>query len=138
MIDAIKKRLQEGRGEGGFTLIELLIVIVIIAILIAVAIPAFLGARTRGQDSAAKSTLRNAQTAMESYFVDNQTYVGADATEMEAIEGSLTWNTTGDWDTPAGSNNTVGIISVAAAAYQLESDSASGTTFTATKASGIF
>lgn len=134
MLEFFTKRLQ--REESGFTLIELLIVIVIIAILIAVAIPAFLGARQRGQDSAAKSLLRNGQTAMESYFVDNQTYAGANAAALASIEGNITWadNTNGD-----ASVNTVGITTAAGTAtdYELKALSASATQFTATKSGGI-
>ena len=46
--------------EAGFTLIELMVVVLLIAILIAIAIPTFLGARSRAQDRAAQSNLRNA------------------------------------------------------------------------------
>lgn len=134
MLAAITRRLQG--EESGFTLIELLIVIVIIAILIAVAIPAFLGARQRGQDSAAKSLLRNGQTAMESYFVDNQTYLGADAADLAAIEGNITWLDNSNGDAAA---NTVGITTAAGTGtdYELKALSASGTQFTATKSAGI-
>ena len=62
MIEAIQRRLaaRENGEQGGFTLIELMVVVMIIAILIGIAIPAFLGARKRAQDTAAKSNLRNA------------------------------------------------------------------------------
>ncbi len=61
-------------GEGGFTLIELLVVIIIIGILAAIAIPMYLNQRQKGWEAAAKSDLRNAAVAQESYFTDNATY----------------------------------------------------------------
>jgi type IV pilus assembly protein PilA len=57
--------------EKGFTLIELLVVILIIGILAAIAIPAFLNQRNKAYDSAAKSNLRTAATAEETYATDN-------------------------------------------------------------------
>ena len=65
------------QDEKGFTLIELLVVILIIGILAAIALPAFLNQREKAQDSEAKSDVRTAQTAMETYYTDNQTYTGA-------------------------------------------------------------
>lgn len=44
--------------EGGFTLLELMIAVAILALLMAIAIPTFLSARTRAQDSQAQSTVR--------------------------------------------------------------------------------
>ena len=65
------------RAEGGFTLIELLVVIAIIGILAAIAIPQFAAYRKRGYTSQVWSDLRNAGTAQEAYFVDNNGYTTA-------------------------------------------------------------
>ncbi len=64
------------KNEKGFTLIELMIVIAIIGILAAIAIPQFSAYRTRSYNSASQADLRNAATAQEAYYVDNQTYAG--------------------------------------------------------------
>ncbi len=61
--------------NSGFTLIELLIVVAIIAILAAIAIPNFLAAQTRAKVSRCKSDLRTLHTGMESYYVDENSYV---------------------------------------------------------------
>ena len=90
MLQLLRRRLQ-GEREGGFTLIELMVVVLIIAILIAIAIPTFLGARTRAQDRAAQSNLRNALTAEKSFYTDSQAYTAVTAS-LKAIEPSLTYN----------------------------------------------
>src|SRR3990172_10575317 len=61
------------RNEG-FTLIELLIVVAIIAILAAIAIPNFLAAQVRSKVSRAQADMRSLATALESYYVDNNSY----------------------------------------------------------------
>ena len=94
MIEAIQRRraAREDR-QGGFTLIELMVVVMIIAILVGIAIPAFLGARKRAQDTASKSNLRNALASATALFSDNQTYPdNADMPgKLAAEEPSLTF-----------------------------------------------
>ena len=65
------------KDQKGFTLIELMIVIAIIGILAAIAIPQFSAYRTRSYNSAANSDIRNACTAQEAYYVDEQSYSDA-------------------------------------------------------------
>jgi type IV pilus assembly protein PilA len=86
MLHKLRARAQD---EKGFTLIELLVVILIIGILAAIALPAFLNQREKAQDSEAKSAVRTAQTAMETFYTDNQTYVGATDVVIEGIEPAL-------------------------------------------------
>jgi type IV pilus assembly protein PilA len=87
MLHKLRQRAQD---EKGFTLIELLVVILIIGILAAIALPAFLNQRSKAQDTTAKSDVRTAQTAMETYYTDNQTYVGATPAVLIGIEPALT------------------------------------------------
>ncbi|MGE0877960.1 MAG: prepilin-type N-terminal cleavage/methylation domain-containing protein [Acidimicrobiia bacterium] len=59
------------RSEDGFTLIELMVVVLVIAVLVGAAVPTMLGARTRGQDGAAKSNLRASLEVAVSYATAN-------------------------------------------------------------------
>ena len=89
MLQSIKARL--GRDdEQGFTLIELMVVVLIIAILLAIAIPTFLGARNTANARGAQSDLRNALTAEQTFWTNNQSFT-VTATDLNPIEPNLTW-----------------------------------------------
>jgi len=85
MLHKLRTRAQD---EKGFTLIELLVVILIIGILAAIALPAFLNQRSKAQDTEAKSAARTAQTALETWYTDEQNYTVTVA-ELVEIEPAL-------------------------------------------------
>jgi type IV pilus assembly protein PilE len=61
----------------GFTLIEVMITVAIVAILAAVALPAYNDYLLRGRLAEAHGELSAMRSKLETFFLDNRTYVGA-------------------------------------------------------------
>ena len=61
----------------GFTLIELMIVVMVVGILAMIAIPAYQGQVTKARRGDAQAVLLSLSNAMERYYTQNNTFVGA-------------------------------------------------------------
>jgi prepilin-type N-terminal cleavage/methylation domain-containing protein len=97
------------RRDSGFTLVEMMIVVAIIALLAAIAVPAFVRARQRAQNTKFINALRIASDAVTMYAIENGGRYPADVNRgvvpagmATYLDASLDWTGTtpigGRWD----------------------------------------
>jgi len=73
----------------GFTILEILVVLAVLAILIAIAVPRIKGMQDQAGITRAKSELKAIQSAMESYKMNNGSYVANSGSDPAGLRGDL-------------------------------------------------
>ncbi len=85
-VGNIEKRLTRPESQRGFTLIEIMVVVIILGILAAIVAPNVIGRIDDAQAARVKQDLRNIESALKLYRMDNFTY----PTSEQGLEALVT------------------------------------------------
>ena len=90
-----RRRIGPQAGEEGFTLVELLVVLAIIALIATIAGPQIMRYLGSAKTSAAKAQIKNIESALELYYIDNARYPSKEeglSSLVSAPQGATNWN----------------------------------------------
>jgi type IV pilus assembly protein PilA len=82
-MQRLLRRLHD--DEQGFTLIELMVVVMILGILLVMGLPTYIGVKSRFQDRAAQTDLRNSVLAARILYTDNAVFTNANEAPVTGL-----------------------------------------------------
>ncbi len=91
LLKQMRHVVRRAKAEQGFTLLEIIVVVVIIGILAAIVAPKFMGRTEQARKTQAAVQMRNFETALKLYKVDNHVYPTTD----QGLEALINKPTTG-------------------------------------------